>query len=1061
MARTLHSVAALCFFVTLLAAPSSAQSGKIAGRVTDAATGEPIPGANVIVQATGQGDAADLDGYYTVLNVSPGTVTLQVSSVGYASLTIEGVDVNIGQTSTVNAELRAEDLGLGDLVVRAERPVVETDVSNSRTNVSAAEIEALPASDVQAVVGLQAGIQGLSIRGSGSDEISFQVNGLALRDERDNSPFTSIPLSSVQEVQVQTGGFNAEYGNVRSGVVNVVTKEGDTDRYEVNIQSRLSPPAQKNFGGLANDPDSYWIRPYLDPAVSMTGTRNGAWSLATQQQYPEFAGWVAVSQTLLEDDDPTNDMTPEALQQAFLWQHRKQMEITAPDYDVDLGFGGPVPGLSRRLGNLRFYGSYRQEEDLYSIPLNTDRYTEQTGRLKVTSDVARGMKLSVEGMLANQEGTSASRSGQPGFFRTPGGIASTLTSVSFIDSRIFSTDYFSPSQTRRNQVGATFTHTLSSNSFYEIRGNRYSTQYDTNPGRRRDETPVVEFGGVGFDEAPFGWQPFSFPGINGTTGVEGNLRMGVGMSNGRDSSRVTNWNLRGDFTSQLNRFAEFKGGLEFNVTESDVNFARIDSALTGSNTWSQWDREPLRAAAYAQTKLEFQGMVANIGLRADYYDPRGDWYVFDDFDPVFGNVPTVGGDPRPGLDSLLATERVQSRVNFSPRLGVSFPVTAVSKLFFNYGHFRALPDADRLFRVSTTPTSASTGRLDVIANPNNPLPKTIAYELGYEQSFFDQFLARVAGYYKDVSLQPLTVSYLSRQGVEYAISEPNSYEDIRGFEVTLSKNRGQWVRGFVNYTYMVFSGGSFGFTRAFENTTQQNRFERDQIAARAAAAEPIARPYARVNLDFFVPEDVGPSVGGFRPLADWRVSFIGRWQDGGRATWADGFGAAPGLRNNVDVADFTNLDLRFAREIPIAGREVTLFADVFNLLNQRTFSSTGFFNGPDAVRYYASLHFPESEEYSNIPGDDVVGSYRDPGVAFEPICATNVTCPYGDAASDVLYYDRETGAYTVFQDGAYVPADPSRVDRVLETKAYIDMPNQGFLTFLNPRDIYFGIRVNL
>ncbi|HIL58293.1 MAG TPA: carboxypeptidase-like regulatory domain-containing protein, partial [Rhodothermales bacterium] len=80
MTRTLATVAACCFFVSLLAPSAFAQAGKIAGRVTDAGSGEPIPGANVLVVETSQGSAADLDGYYTILNVSPGTVTLRITA---------------------------------------------------------------------------------------------------------------------------------------------------------------------------------------------------------------------------------------------------------------------------------------------------------------------------------------------------------------------------------------------------------------------------------------------------------------------------------------------------------------------------------------------------------------------------------------------------------------------------------------------------------------------------------------------------------------------------------------------------------------------------------------------------------------------------------------------------------------------------------------------------------------------------------------------------------------------------------------------------------------------
>lgn len=1063
MTRTLATVAACCFFVSLLAPSAFAQAGKIAGRVTDAGSGEPIPGANVLVVETSQGSAADLDGYYTILNVSPGTVSLRITAVGYAEQRVEGVDVNIGQTSTIDIRLREEDLGIETIVVRAERPVVETDVSNSRTNVSAEEIGSLPVSSVASVVGLQAGVQGLSVRGSGSDEITFQVNGLTLRDERNNSPYATIPLSSVQEVQVQTGGFNAEYGNVRSGVVNVVTKEGDRDRYEADVTLRLSPAAQKNVGPLANDLNSFWIRPFLDPEVAMTGTQN--WDPVTQRQYPEFEGWVAESEARLRNDDPTDDLSPDALQQAFLWQHRKSFEITDPDYDADIGFGGPVPFVSRALGDLRFYASYRRDQDLYLLPLHTDRYTEQTGHVKVTSNVAQDMKLSLEGRLGDQYGTGASRSGQPGFFRSASGIASNVGGISsFNDSRIFSGDYWGPSDVSFNQVGGTFTHSVSSNTFYEIRANRFSSRYDTNPGPRRDTSPVVYFGGVGFDEAPFGWQPTPVP-----EGVDG-MRLSVGMSNARDSSRVTVYNVRGDITSQLNRFMEVKSGLEYNLTRSIANYAQIDSFLVGSNQWSQWDRSPIRGAAYAQTKLEFSGMIANLGLRADYTDPNGDWYDFDLFDRRFSSIPNEGGDPRTSLDSLFATDDVKPQVTLSPRLGVSFPVTSISKLYFNYGHFRALPDPDDLYLVRV---QAQSGQLQRIANPSAPLPKTVAYELGYEQSFLDQFLVRAAGYYKNVSLQPRLVSYEGRSGtgVSYTVSEPNSYEDIRGFEFTLSRNRGSWIQGFLNYTYMVYSSGYFGFDTIFENTSDQRREELEDAGRQALESVSIPQPYARANIDLLTPDDFGLSLGGFRPLADWRVSLIGRWQEAGQATW-DGTStrATVNLNRNVDRRDFWQFDLRFARTFELAGRNVSFFADIFNLTNRQTVSGYGYENTDDVNDYYRSLHFPASEDYNNVPGSDRVGDYRHPDVAFQPICSVGSLadagtdrCVYDQGAPNeqVIYYDRSSEVYSVFRDGSWQEVDDDRLEEVLDSKAYIDMPNQSFLNLLSPRDFYFGFRISL
>ncbi|MEP0548693.1 MAG: carboxypeptidase-like regulatory domain-containing protein [Rhodothermales bacterium] len=1047
------------FLLLLLTAPAAwAQSGKISGQVTDAASGEALPGVNVVIDGTTRGAMTDGDGFYSILNVGPGQYALRFSFLGYATQIVEDVDVNIEETTTIDVALQDEALGLDEVVVRAERPVVQPDVSNSRLNVSAAELQSLPAPTIESIVTLQPGIQdGFVVRGSPASQLSFMVNGFLLRNERDNSPLTQTPVSAVEEIQVQTGGFNAEYGNVRSGVVNVVTKEGREDRYEATAILRYSPAAQKNFGPLANDLDSYWVRPYVDPEVAFVGT--DAWDAATQAQYPRFEGWIAFAEGLLSDPDPTNDLTPEAAQQAFLYQHRKSLEITEPDYDVDIGLGGPVPGISQQLGGLRFYGSYRQTNDQYLIPLNTDSFVERTGHLKVTSNVASGMKLSVEGRLGNQEGTTASRSGGTGIFQSASGVADQLSPVTgsgvgFIDARIFATDYWNPTNVQYNQVGLTFTHAVNNSTFYQAKLNRLGFNYETFLGRARDTTDVVFFGGVGFDEAPFGFDPR-------TQAISiGDLRTSVGFSNGRDTSEVTTYNLQLDLTSQITPAFEVKTGLEYNITDQDIRYGRFDEFLPSANANFAWQRTPARGALYGQGKLTFKGMVANLGLRGEYFHAGGDFYDFSQFDPAFGGQ---AGNPIDGLDTLLTQEPTKRIVTLSPRLGVSFPVTAVSKLFVNYGHFRSLPQPTNVFLFGYETES---GRISSVPNPNNPLPKTVAYELGYEQSFFEQFLVRVAGYYKDVTFEPQRVEYISRDGrARYFLSEPTGYADTRGFEFTVKRDRGRWVQGFFNYTYMVDSDGYFGFDTIDENTTEQTTRENDNAARRDAQNRPVPRPFARLNLDFFTPDDFGPRYSGFRPLAGWRVSMVGQWRDGGDVTWAGG-GTRPGVLNNVDVKDPWRLDLRFARTFDLRGRELTFFADIFNLTNRRQFSAAGFVDGVDRDAYLASLHLPESDDYPNIVGDDNYGTVRPDDVAYVPTMRCEVRAEdcislTTDMPANALYFEASTGTYLTYQDGAFAPADQSFVNRVLDDKAYIDMPNQNFLTFLGPRDVFFGIRLKL
>ena len=193
------------------------------------------------------------------------------------------------------------------------------------------------------------------------------VDGLVLNDERTSEPTTGIPLSAIQDISLQTGGFGAEYRNARSGVINVVTREGSKEKYSGTFSFRRSPAGQKHFGMSPYEAESFWFKPYLDDEVCWTGTNNGSWDQYQQRQYPAFDGWNSVSEQTLADDNPDNDLTPSGAKKLFSWEHRKQGAIQLPDFNIDAGFGGPVPFVSSKLGNLRFYFSTRQEQELSLI----------------------------------------------------------------------------------------------------------------------------------------------------------------------------------------------------------------------------------------------------------------------------------------------------------------------------------------------------------------------------------------------------------------------------------------------------------------------------------------------------------------------------------------------------------------------------------------------------------------------------------------------------------------------------------------------------------------------
>jgi outer membrane receptor protein involved in Fe transport len=210
-------------------------TGKIVGRIIDSGTEEALIGVNVYLEGTSQGATTDLEGYYVILNVSPGKYTLVADYIGYQVQKRTGISVSIDLTTMENFELSAQTLELEEvIVVEGKRPLLQKDITSSQAMVSSEEIEVLPVNEIDEVIQLQAGVTkgtdgGIHIRGGRTEEISYQVNGVSITDVYDNSVGIEIDNSSIQELQVISGTFNAEYGNAMSGVINVVTKEGSKD----------------------------------------------------------------------------------------------------------------------------------------------------------------------------------------------------------------------------------------------------------------------------------------------------------------------------------------------------------------------------------------------------------------------------------------------------------------------------------------------------------------------------------------------------------------------------------------------------------------------------------------------------------------------------------------------------------------------------------------------------------------------------------------------------------------------------------------------------------------
>ncbi|OGC08813.1 hypothetical protein A2V82_14720 [candidate division KSB1 bacterium RBG_16_48_16] len=202
-------------------------TGKIAGKVIDVETGDPLPGANVVIEGTSMGAAASVDGDYYIINLPPGDYTLRCDYIGYQSVKLENQRVSINRTSHVDFKLSSTVIEGQVVVVQAEKVAIKKDQTSSVRNVSSEQMDILPIESVGQVVNLQAGVVNGTFRGGRSGEVTYLVDGMQVTEAfGGRNRAVNVEADAVQEVEVIKGTFNAEYGRAMSGVVNAVTKDG-------------------------------------------------------------------------------------------------------------------------------------------------------------------------------------------------------------------------------------------------------------------------------------------------------------------------------------------------------------------------------------------------------------------------------------------------------------------------------------------------------------------------------------------------------------------------------------------------------------------------------------------------------------------------------------------------------------------------------------------------------------------------------------------------------------------------------------------------------------------
>ncbi|HFE63858.1 MAG TPA: TonB-dependent receptor, partial [Caldithrix sp.] len=239
---------------------SAGTTGKIAGSVRDANTGEPLIGANVILKGTYLGASTDVDGYFFIINVPVGEYTLEISMIGYQTVIYPKVRVMLDQTTKLDFKLKEQAIKGEAVVVIAEQEVkVEKDVTTKKVIIDRKEINSLPVRDFSDLVEAQAGIiriegslkgipgfedrgiEEIHVRGGRTAEVAYLVDGMYTENPIYGGRYKGIQLNKYaqEQVDIKTGVFNAEYGDAMSSIINIVSRTA-SDHYEGNLNVESS-----------------------------------------------------------------------------------------------------------------------------------------------------------------------------------------------------------------------------------------------------------------------------------------------------------------------------------------------------------------------------------------------------------------------------------------------------------------------------------------------------------------------------------------------------------------------------------------------------------------------------------------------------------------------------------------------------------------------------------------------------------------------------------------------------------------------------------------------------
>ena len=765
----------IVFIVFFWVGTISAQTtGKISGKVVDKETGEPLPGAQVMItgiwlegieveMASPIGGVADINGNYFIINVDPGKYTVKAQMIGYKTGVVKEVEVSVNRTTRLNFELEVTAIQGEEVVVQAEKIDMKKDQTSSIKNVSSDKIQALPVEEIQDVIAMQAGIIGNHFRGGRSTEVSYMIDGIQVDESfSGDSRIVDLDKEVVQDLEVITGTFNAEYGRAMSGIVNMVTKDGGNQfRGSASVfASNYYTGHHDIFIGLKNT-DFFRKQDYKfqfeGPIIKNKVT------FFFNARYEDNKNHL-VGINRFEPDNYSDFTTPNIIKTATRW-------------DVIIR------------GN-RYYSEHTGDNSYVDMDWNK-RYSF-FGKLAIRP--ISNIKLSFSTIYEDEEGQGYSHSSK---YKPHGRATNYHTSKIYIGQ---------------------LNHLITNSLFYDLKLS-YNDSHDasylySNPLDKRYISDMYSRGAAGFSTG--GMSHGRYDRYLKDLNIKYDLTWQVNNNHNVKTGflyikhEVKNWP-----TYVRNKYYNLPIASQFyyDYEQGKVVFPYYEPEILpdSSIAMDRYIKKPYEFSAYIQDKMEFEALVINMGVRYDYFNSNT-------------KLPSNWRNPSNQLSFPDNPERMSvfkdadPQVQISPRFGLSYTLGSSAVLHFSYGHFFQMPPLYALYtnhRFMIPPTDFAT----VIGNPNIKAEKTVQYEMGVWQEIMPGMSLELSVYYKDIYDLQSAVVYTTYNQIKYGLYSNKDYGNSKGLELKYDYTTGP-LNINLNYTLQYTRGNADNPTSTFSRAGQ-------------------------------------------------------------------------------------------------------------------------------------------------------------------------------------------------------------------------------------------------